>query len=142
MDYKGKFLESKEIVNAEESELKTPLGAPILRVQTEDGRIRYIPAVTLEKIASDEPCDATTFRDERAKQVVERILEVLTEYDLPISHWDYVQAIVGGSLRESFNVAEEIKWGTAEKTVLDIDRILKSNKKTLADILKEKGVDK
>ena len=133
----GKFLESKKIASVKETELKTPFGIRILEVTTEDGKTRAYPEETLHRLMTVEPQDASAFRDAWVRYVVEGFVDVLAERDLPLSFMEYAVAVLQGSINESYRVAEEVKWETDRKTVLDVDRILKANQMTVADILKD-----
>jgi ABC-type dipeptide/oligopeptide/nickel transport system ATPase subunit len=121
--YKG-YIGLNKIEDAVVSQYKTPNGAEIIQFTFEDKTTSLVPKVMAEKIVTDEPIDLTTLRDKRMQPICEKILEVLSEYDIKTKEWDYASAIVGGSLLESFNLAEEKLWGTKEKTALDIQRVL------------------
>lgn len=133
----GKYLESKKISSVKETDHKTPFGVRMLEVTTEDGKTREYPEGTLNRLATPEPMDASTFRDAWVRFIVEGFMDVLTERDMPLSFAEYAAAVLKGSLNESYRVAEEVKWETDQKTVLDVDRVLKANQLTVSDILKD-----
>lgn len=138
----GKFLGEVKIEGIVRADEKTPLGASIMTVLTEDGKKHLIPESMLGRVTSEGPVDASAFRDMRAKVVCEKIMDVLSECDMEISDWDYISSIIKGSIGFSYEKAEEIMWGTKRKTVLDLDRVLKKSGISIDDILKDEGVDK
>ena len=133
--HKGKYLHDKKITEAFESEQKTPNGLPIVEVKTEDSKVRLIPAKVIGRLVSNKPVDATAFRDMRVKPVCEDIMDVLGENDIYLSDWDYINAIINGSMKESYKTANDVLWKTDAKTFLDVDRVLKAQRITLKDIL-------
>ena len=133
----GMYLESQMITTVIKSEQKTPLGADIIEVTTADGRKRLIPEATLEAIATKDPIDASEFRDRRVRFICTKIIDIIAEYDLHISDWEYVVQVIQSSINISYQKAQEVLWKTPEKTMLDIDRVIKGVKVTMDDILKK-----
>jgi len=136
-EYEGKYLGSSKIAVAKLVEEKTPLGAAIVDVETEDKKRRLVPEEMLKRIATEKPVDASEFRDMRVKPVCEKIMDILAECDIAISDWEYVSQIIKGSINMSWEKAEEIMWNTSEKTFLDLDRVLRKKDIGFREILGE-----
>lgn len=135
MNLIGKYLGEKKIVNFELSEYKTPQGAGIIKVSFEDESNKLIPTATLEIIATDKPLDASSLRELRLGLTAQKAMEAIAETDLNMSDFDYLFAMLKNMSENSFVEAERIKWGTPDKTLLDVDRVL-TTKRTVKDVLK------
>jgi len=131
----GKYLGDQKVTEVKVSGKTTPLGAEIVEIMTEDGKIKLFPTQIAERLLTDKPTDATNFRDARIKPIIEKLMDVVTELDMRMDDWEYISAIMQGSLRQSYLKAEEILWQTDAKTVLDIDRVLVQNDVDMKDII-------
>lgn len=131
----GKYLGSQKIVSVSKLEEKTPGGAPLWQVTTDDGRSRPYPEIKLMALATDSPVDATEFRSMRGLPIVRAILDILVENDMELSDWDFISSVVQGSNSENHHKADEIKWGTDRKTMLDLHRVLLGKGASLDDVI-------
>ena len=110
-----------------------------LLISFEDGFESIVSIHIIDKIASGEPSDATSLMNKRVEILSEEALRLFKKYNANLSEIDHVFNTVTLSINDSFNRSTDILWRTNEKTVLDIDRVLKSDKLKLSDIVK--GVD-
>jgi hypothetical protein len=136
-NYEGKFYgEDKIISSVVSKEHKTPDGDPIIEIKIEKDNKKktfLIPEKKIDYVVSDKKLDATEQRDKESELIAEKIMNVIAEYNLAISDWEYINAIIKNSIESSFQYAENILWGTDRKRLLDVDRILKSVEDKLVD---------
>ena len=117
------------------SEIK-PYNEKASLVIFEDGHQEIFANTILAVLAQDVAYDLTTLRDKRVDAIAEKILEVLRDANCKIGELQYLFGKVQLSVEESYGKAETILWGTDAKGILDLDRVLLGDKKTLDDILK------
>lgn len=118
----------------------SPYGEDAYFVTYEDGHEEILAKVMFDAIVSDSECDATALRDKRVETVTKVMLELFKRYNVEISEMDKISQVIALSVNDSFIRANNILWGTKDRTFLDIDRILKSKKIPLSEIVKD--VDK
>ena len=122
----SEYLGSRKIESKAKTELKTPGGDVIVEVRLEGKKYpQLIPQKMLEVSVTKEVSDESTLRAVRCDFMISEILKVLSEYDPKLSELPYITATLTGSLDQAYDIAEAIKWNSEEKSVLDIDRVLK-----------------
>lgn len=112
-------------------------------VTYENGQVEYLSPLMYEKVASEESCDLTALRDKRVFPVVEAMLELLRDWGVRLGELSYFSILLQQSLE--YNQKEALKelwsaWMPKPNDVDDVDliavdRVLKSNRKTLKEIL-------
>ena len=142
---KTQFIGKKKIVKTKLTEEKTPKGGDIIEVVYEDFTIEHLSKIMFEKCVSYESCDETILRDKRIFPVVEDVLSILCEWGIKVGELQYMSALLNRSLDNNSNQAllELLSsWMTKPKSLDDIsmitiDRILKSHKQTVSDVVKK-----
>lgn len=139
------FIGDKVIKEKIDTEEKTPGGIKIVLVEFEDGTKEMFSELMYDKIVSEEICDATTLRDKRIFPVIESLLFTLREWGVKLNELTYMSVVLNQSL--SFNEKEAlkelwIKWiptlnSIDEIDLIAIDRVLKSKRVKLKDILEK-----
>ncbi len=125
-EYKGLYYGERKITEYELSSEKTPGGKDIVKVKFDNEKFyKLIPEIMMEYLASEKQGDASSLRDKKILIICSKVIDVLAETDIGMSELEFFVATLKGSISNSFENAEEIKWGTDEKTLLDIDRALK-----------------
>lgn len=137
------FIGPKEIKNTEPSGEKTLGGIDIIKVTYVDGKIELISDIMYQKIVSEESCDLSELRDKRVQPVVEVILLIMREWGVKLGELGYISALLNKSL--DFNKDSAIQelfsnWmprplSLDEVDLVTVDRILKSRKQTLDDVI-------
>ena len=96
-------------------------------VNFEDGTKEIFGEEILEILKSDKPIDASALRDKKITFVAEKILELLLVHNVKPSEFEFLTAVLQGSLQENIKKANDILWKkqSHERTMLDIDKILK-----------------
>lgn len=89
----------------------------------------------LAEIVTDEVSDATALREKRVGVIAAKTLELFKEWNLKLSEFQHLSQVLSMSLENSYIKAEDILWGTPEKSMLHIDKVLLGDKKTLDDVL-------
>jgi len=97
-------------------------------VNFEDGTKEIFGEEILEILKSDKPIDASALRDKKITFVAEKILELLLVHNVKPSEFEFLTAVLQGSLQENIKKANDILWKkqSHERTMLDIDKILKN----------------
>lgn len=141
-----RFIGEKKIKQAITTEEKTPGGVNLIEVEFEDGTIELFSELMYKNTTSEESCDATQLREKRIVPIVGVLLAVLRDYGIKLGELSYMSTLLNQSLQ--FNEAEAIKelwsqWALKPKSLDDVDlitvdRVLKSKKKTLDEVLGEK----
>ena len=126
---KGKFIGQRVIESVEDYSDEAKL------VIFVDGSQEIISNILLEKTSSDEPRDETSLRDLRVTEMALAVLQLLTKYNMKLSEFEQLAGSINMSISDSFNKASVILWGVETKSILDVDRVLKSNRLTLKDII-------
>lgn len=137
------FIGEKTIKETKNTGEKTAGGIDIIEVEFEDGTKEIFSNLLHEKIISEESCDATKLRDKRIYPVVEAILALLRDWGIKLSELPYLSAVLNQSLQENEKEALKTLWKEWIPTInsiddvdlITVDRILKTKKKTLEDIL-------
>lgn len=140
---KGKYIGQKKIKKAEKTEEKTPGGNDIYLIEYESGEREWFSELMLNNIVSEKSCDLTALQEKRVYPVIEVVLTFFREYGLPIGDLPYLSAKLNQSIDNNTKEAilhlwEPYQSGMLELdqvTMLNIDRVLKSRRKTLNDIL-------
>lgn len=117
-----------------------PYSDDAIIVEFEDGYEEIISTFMIDKIVSDESCDSTSLQNKRVESITEEILKILKAYNAHLSEMDQIFNTVTMSVNDSFYKSNNILWMTDKRTMLDMDRILKSERTKLSDVIK--GVDK
>ena len=97
-------------------------------VNFEDGTKEIFGEEILKLLKSDKPIDASQLRDTKITFVAKKILELLLVHNVKPSEFEFLTALLQGSLQENIKKANDILWGkqSHERTMLDIDKILKN----------------
>lgn len=142
--HKGKFIGEKKIAEVSETEEKTPGGLAILQVRYEDGAVEWLSSKMLEATVSEESCDLGALREKRTHPVIQEMLVAIREWGIKLGELPYMSATLNQSL--DFNQREALlelwsNWmprplSPDEIDFVAIDRVLKSRKVTINDILK------
>jgi len=140
---KRKFIGPKKVKSIKETGEKTPGGLDILEVQFEDFSTEHFSKPMFDNVASETVCDESQLREKRVKPVVEMVLAVVRDYGIKVGELQYMSALLNQSLQYNSDQAllELVsQWMPKPKSLdelnyLVVDRILKSSKKTVKDVL-------
>lgn len=137
------YIGERAIKNVQKTDEKTDGGVRILRVEYEDGESECFSELMYSVVVSEEPCDLTALREKRIKPVVEALLVILRDWGIKLGELPYMSLVLNSSL--DYNGKEALnelwsQWMPKPKSpddvdLIAIDRVLKSKKKTLNDIL-------
>ncbi len=120
----GQYIGQAKIVEARLLDVKTPKGSPVALFKTEDEESHTIPLINFASdgsyVVSRKPMDLSELRNVRTRPILTHIYQMLEEYGVEISDWDYVSQCVVGSLHENLDKATDLMWGTSHKNALDI----------------------
>lgn len=130
----GKFIGQRIIKSV------SPYTDEAVIVGFEDNYEEIISIHMIDKIVSGESFDSTSLQNKRVELLAEKILELLKKYNAHVSELNQTLSTVTLSIDDSFYKSNDILWRTGNRTMLDIDRVLKSEKMKLSDIIKD--VDK
>lgn len=125
--YINKFIGDKKIkVVKIDDKKKTYLGKNVCYVLFIDNSVQYIPAELLDSIVTKKPIDATELQDKRTKPVVEKMLGIMLEADLPTLDINAVAQQIQSSLSHSIDLANNKLWGKTkyDTTLMDVQRVL------------------
>ncbi|NIA04113.1 MAG: hypothetical protein GWP09_02065 [Nitrospiraceae bacterium] len=130
-----KYLGDKKIITVEELDSKTYLGKPRVRVYLEDENktSREMPQEIFEAVVTTEKSDLSDLREKFVKPVVEKLIAVLLEAELPKEYMEYcLNTKLPLSVNWSIERAQEKMWGKKlpEITLRDIDKVLKNVQKS------------
>lgn len=114
--------EVKEVIIA--SEVTPASKLPILKVIFVDGSSTLIPKITFDGIVTSEPIDATKLKDKRVVLIAQQVLNLFADYDLKLSDFELLHGTLKLSIDDSYGRATRKLWGTDEKSMLDVDRVL------------------
>ncbi len=107
----GKYYGSDKIVSINIIDSKTNLGSAIFElVLSSNGRKVVIPEKGLVAVVSDEPKDFNYLRDTRINLMVREIVDVIAEYDLPITQVGYLGAVIAAEVGGRFSRAMNYFW--------------------------------
>jgi hypothetical protein len=128
---KKKFVGPRKIEAIKISSRKTYLDKPVVDVRFKDGSVDSFPLETLQAIATDKTVDFTTLRDIIAKPVIEKLIVVMLEAEVPIVDIEHILANTSASLNQNLERANVILWqkDLHTRTLADIHQILTAAKK-------------
>jgi len=137
------YIGEKKIKSHRETEERTPRGNSLIEVQFENGDVERYSSLMFEKIISEESCNLSELLDKRIFPVVEEVLGILRDWGVKLGELPYLSLKLNQSLDENAKQAHiELlsQWmprplSPDEVDLITIDRILKSKKRTLKDIL-------
>lgn len=140
------FIGKKKVKETRETEEKTPGNSPILEVAYEDGTVERFSKIMYDQIISEESCDESVLRDKRIHPVVGTVLAILREYGVKVGETPYLSALLNQSLNSNVEEATKELWSNFmplplsldDVDLVTIDRVLKSKKKTLNDVIGKK----
>ena len=142
----GKFIGNKKIKRVKELEDKTVGGFAIVEVEYEDSTTEWISSPMLEKVVSDESCDASALRDKRVEPIVQEMLTLLRDWGVKLGELTYILSKLEQSL--DYNSKQALlelwsKWmpkplSLEDVDLVTIDRVLRSKQITLNDVLRDK----
>jgi hypothetical protein len=114
--YVGKYYGSDKIDSIRVIEDVTPLGSAIFEiVLSSNGRKVIIPEKGLVATVTDEQKDFNHLRDSRVNLMTKEILDLINEYDLPISQVSYLAAVVTAEVGGRFSRAMNYFWTGNDK---------------------------
>lgn len=122
MDYKGKYIGEKQVVDCVKTEENTPGGFPIWEVTYEENK-EWFSETMLKNIVSDEPCDLNELREKRVQPVVEMCLAVIRDYGLKVSELPHMSIMLNTSLDHNQKEAEIELWSKFMPRPLAVDEI-------------------
>lgn len=126
---KGKYIGARKI--AEVKDYAPGAVVVVFEDKTED----ILAEKMIPELLTDNPSDATTLRNKRVEVIAGEVLKVFKEWNLKLSEFQHLSQVLSMSLENNYIRAEDILWGTSEKSVLHVDRVLLGDKKTLDDVL-------
>ena len=140
------FIGRKEIDKVEESNEATPDGVALVEVLFKDGQRELFSKQMYDVSVSRESCDENILRDKRIFPIVAAILLILRNWGIKLSELPYMSAVLNRSLEENQKQALNELWSQwmpkplspDEVTLITVDRVLRSVKKTLKDVFNEK----
>ena len=140
------FIGDREVKEVKESGEKTSGGIDVLEVQFKDGSVEWFSRLMYDETIAKERCDASALRERRVQPVVKVLLEVLRDWGIKISELTYISAVLNQSI--DYNTKEALnelwsKWMPRPLTpddvdLVSVDRVLKSRKPTLKDVIGNK----
>ena len=144
---KGKYIGQRKIRESTKTEEKTPGGNDIYLIEFADGEKEWFSELMLKNIISDKSCDLTELQVKRIHPVIEVILAFLRDYGLSISDLPYLSAKLNQSLDENTKAAVLHLWEPYQSrlkeldqvNLISVDRVLRSKRKTLNDVLGGEG---
>lgn len=122
---------------------RTAGGIELVKVEYEDGSEEHLSELMFAKVVSDKSCDLSALRDKRLLPVVEVILGILRDWGIKIGELPYFSSLLMKSLDYNTTQALIELWShwmprprdPEDIDLVTIDRVLKSTKKTLNDLL-------
>lgn len=143
VEEKAQFIGPRKIKSIRQTDEKTTGDIPLFEVTFEDGVVERFSELMFKKIVSEESCDLNVLRDKRVFAVVEVMLEILRDWGIRLSELPYLSAVLNRSLDTNTKEALSELWShwmpkpqdPEDVDLITIDRILKSKKVTLADVL-------
>ena len=141
---KTQFVGPKKVKSIKELEEKTPGGHLILEVQFQDFSVEHFSKPMFDAVVSETICDESQLRDRRVFPVVALLLATIRDWGIKVGELPYVSSLLSRSLQDNSDQAliELVsQWmpkpnSLDEVNYLTVDRILKSSKKTVNDVLK------
>lgn len=121
------YLGKEEVSNAAVQE-----GASDVTVTFKDGSVRVMPYRRFQAEQTDKPIDLTELRERRSQGIVQDILTVLLAWDMPLGDFEHVISLLGLSLDNLRNYADNSLWGKNVKydlSMADLDRQIKKTAK-------------
>jgi DNA-binding transcriptional ArsR family regulator len=121
-----KYLGPTKITEAKMSERKTYLGDVIIEVTLEHGIIKEIPLAMLRRMTTEGKSDLTKLRDAMVDPIIEKIIVVLLEAEIPFDDIDYTFTKAASTLNHHLTLATTKLWGKElqDRTLVDINNIL------------------
>lgn len=140
------YIGDKKIKETRETKEKTPGGFDILEVEYENGDVEWFSKLLYDRIITEQSCDASTLRDKRIFPMVEVILGILRDWGIKIGELPYLSALLNKSLDYNTSQALNELWSQFiprpnspdEVSLIAVDRVLRSKKLTLHDLLNGK----
>ena len=143
--YEDKFLGDKQIKLTQPAG-ETRNGSKLTDVTFNDGSHQVWADVMLasEGVATPQLSDATTLRMHRMYPVVNRVLEVLLDYNVRYNEVNFLTQLIVASFNSNEEQADKFLWKTDDlgvRTMVDIDKVLSeipTPKPTLKDVFEPK----
>lgn len=118
---------------------------PLVEVTYDNGNVEQLSKLTFDEVVSEEACDLTELRRRRVSPAVNEFLTIIRNRGLKINEMDYMDAMLKTSLEEFARHAQCMLWkdympqphDPGEVDFVTIDRILRTEKKTLKDVIKD-----
>ena len=120
------FIGEKQVLTIIDSGVKTIGGFAIMEVEYADNTKESFSSLMLDKILSDESCDATALREKRMQPLVGEVLKVLCDWGIRLSELGYMSLLLNQSIE--FNQKEALvklwsNWGPKLLAPDDVDMI-------------------
>jgi hypothetical protein len=139
------FIGEKKIKNVDRTEETTAGGVPIVKVEYADDSIEFFSERMYEKIASKHSCSLSELRDNRIQPIVEEVLSLLRDWGVKVGELSYFSSMLNRSLDYNTNQATAELWSQwmpkplslDDVDLVSIDRVLKSKKIKLEDVLRD-----
>lgn len=133
----NKYIGEKKIKRVTETDEQTSGGFKLVEVEFQHGMIERFSSLLLDKIITDQVCDASKLRDLRIHPVVAIVLQVLRDWGLKMSELPYFSTVLNQSLDYNHKQALNTLWSQwmlkpkdpEEVDLIAIDRVLKTNNK-------------
>lgn len=122
--YIGKFIESKKIKSID----LIPNTSRLL-VTFEDDTTIEITILLLDEAITDQPIDASAYRDRVSQAIALRVMKLFLDWDIEVGYAQYITSLVITSLTEFEKEADVMKWGKQKHKILmsELDKVLKGN---------------
>lgn len=126
----GKYIGPNKIKQVKRLGYTTPSGSPVYSVEYKDGSRELMTSYGLVSSVSDAPRDLTALRDAVLRVVAEKVLEVMTDYNLKVLDIEFLTSLLANSINNSLDKAEEIAIGVDKykRTLIHIDNVLRGRK--------------
>jgi len=117
--YVGKKIVKQIIENIDQ-------GDNYVKIEFEDGKIEVFGKEIFGILKSDKPITDTELRDKKIYFVAEKILGLLLVHNVKPSEFEFLTAVLQGSLNENIKKANDKLWGkpASERTMLDVQKVL------------------
>ncbi|MCK9370267.1 hypothetical protein M0R04_10205 [Candidatus Dojkabacteria bacterium] len=119
------------------SEFKTPNNQEISEVEFESGIKELIPTNFLNQLITENSISNIDYKNNQYVIIVGTLLGVLSEYNIRISDIGRIIDKIVMSINQNIESAEAALWKKKkeDQTLLDVHKVITSNKVELKDIL-------
>ena len=142
-----KFVGDRKIKSTTTLEEKTPGGTALIRVDYANGETEVLSKLMFDHVVRKQSIDATALRELRLAKLIEQTLALCREWGIKIGETPYYGQMLNHFLNYNITEAELILWGEwtqkprerDDVSLIDVDRVLRSARPTLKEVIGEDG---